>query len=95
MALSLIHISFGAAGATTNLFPSVTLGAVNAGQGITSDNVSPMNLVYLRRVARGVKREPWKAETAGQPQETPCTAADREPDPAALLRLILDQLTVK
>lgn len=87
--------AFGAAGATTNLFPSVTLGAVNAGQGITSDNVSPMNLVYLRRVARGVKCDPWKAETAGQPQETPCTAADREPDPAALLRLILDQLTAK
>ena len=86
--------ALGAVGATTNLFPSVTLGAVNAGQGITSDNVSPANLVYLRRVARGVRDGAWKAEAAGQPSETPCATA-KEPDPAALLRLILDQLTAK
>ena len=49
---------FGAMGATTNLFPAVHLGAASAGLGITADNVSPMNLVYLRSVAFGVRRAP-------------------------------------
>lgn len=96
--------ALGAFGATTNLFPSVTLGAVNAGQGITSDNVSPMNLVYLRRVAEGVENDMWEAETAktpweaqhltgGQPEAQ--NSAGGQPDAAALLRMILDQLTIE
>lgn len=48
--------TFGSMGATTNLFPSMTLGSGSAGDGITSDNVSPMNLVYIRKVGYGVKR---------------------------------------
>lgn len=39
---------FGSMGATTNLFPAMTLGSGSAGDGITSDNVSPMNLIYVR-----------------------------------------------
>ncbi|MDR0880854.1 MAG: aldehyde dehydrogenase family protein [Clostridioides sp.] len=46
---------FGSMGATTNLFPSMTLGSGSAGQGITSDNVSPMNLIYIRKVGYGVR----------------------------------------
>lgn len=46
---------FGSMGATTNLFPALTLGSGSAGQGITSDNVSPMNLVYIRKVGYGVR----------------------------------------
>ncbi len=42
-------------GATTNLFPSMTLGSGSAGQGMTSDNVSPMNLLYIRKVGYGVR----------------------------------------
>jgi acyl-CoA reductase-like NAD-dependent aldehyde dehydrogenase len=48
--------TFGGMGLTTNLFPSMTLGSGSAGQGITSDNVSPMNLVYVRKVGYGVRR---------------------------------------
>lgn len=48
--------SFGGMGATTNLFPSMTLGSGSAGHGITSDNVSPMNLIYTRKVGYGVRR---------------------------------------
>jgi len=48
--------TFGGMGLTTNLFPSMTLGSGSAGQGITSDNVSPMNLLYIRRVGYGVRR---------------------------------------
>ena len=47
---------FGSMGATTNLFPAMTLGSGSAGAGITSDNVSPMNLIYIRKVGYGVRK---------------------------------------
>ncbi|MCP4115687.1 MAG: aldehyde dehydrogenase family protein [Desulfobacteraceae bacterium] len=47
--------TFGGMGATTNLFPSMTLGSGSAGYGITSDNVSPLNLIYTRKVGYGVR----------------------------------------
>lgn len=47
---------FGSMGATTNLFPAMTLGSGSAGDGITSDNVSPKNLTYIRKVGYGVRR---------------------------------------
>lgn len=50
--------AFGAMGVTTDLFPSMTLGGLTAGLGITSDNVSPMNLVYMRNAAWGVREIP-------------------------------------
>jgi len=57
--------TFGGMGATTNLFPSMTLGSGCAGYGITSDNVSPMNLIYIRKVGYGVREMP--AMDAGMP----------------------------
>lgn len=47
--------SYGCLGATTNLFPALTLGSGSAGEGMTSDNVSPMNLIYVRKVGYGVR----------------------------------------
>jgi len=47
--------TFGGMGLTTDLFPALTLGSGSAGQGITSDNVSPMNLIYVRKVGYGVR----------------------------------------
>ncbi|WP_419176666.1 aldehyde dehydrogenase family protein [Desulfosediminicola sp.] len=47
--------AFGGMGATTNLFPSMILGSGSAGHGITSDNVSPRNLIYVRKVGYGVR----------------------------------------
>ncbi len=47
--------TFGGMGITTNLFPAMTLGSGSAGRGATSDNVSPMNLVYIRKVGYGVR----------------------------------------
>ncbi len=41
--------SFAGMGATSNLFPAVTLGS-SFGLGVTSDNLSPFNLVYIRRI---------------------------------------------
>lgn len=48
--------TFGSMGATTNLFPAMTLGSGSAGEGMTSDNVSPMNLIYIRKVGFGVRK---------------------------------------
>lgn len=48
---------FGSMGGTTNLFPSMTLGSGSVGKGMTSDNVSPMNLVYIRKVGFEVKNK--------------------------------------
>ena len=53
--------TLGSMGATTNLFPAMTLGSGSAGEGITTDNVSPMNLIYVRKVGYGVR----KAEDIG------------------------------
>lgn len=49
---------FGAMGFTTNLTPSLTLGSGSAGYGITSDNVSPLHLIYRRKVGYGVRPVP-------------------------------------
>lgn len=43
--------SMGAVGYTTGLFPSMTLGCGAPGGNITSDNISPMHLMNIRRVA--------------------------------------------
>lgn len=48
--------ALGSMGATTNLFPSMTLGSGSAGHGMTSDNVSPMNLIYIRKVGYGIRK---------------------------------------
>ena len=47
---------YGSMGMTTNLFPALTLGSGMAGYGITSDNVSPLNLIYVRKVGFGVRQ---------------------------------------
>jgi len=41
----------GSTGSSTNLFPAMTLGCGAVGGNITSDNISPMHLINLRRVA--------------------------------------------
>jgi acetaldehyde dehydrogenase (acetylating) len=48
--------TLGGIGATTNLFPALTLGCGAAGGGATSDNISPMNLINIRKVGYGVRQ---------------------------------------
>lgn len=47
--------ALGGVGATTNLAPALTLGCGAAGGSSTSDNVTPMHLLNVRRVAWGVR----------------------------------------
>lgn len=45
----------GGVGATTSLAPALTLGCGAVGGSATSDNVNPLNLINIRRVAWGVR----------------------------------------
>jgi len=56
----------GSIGASTNLFPAMTLGCGAIGGNITSDNISPMHLINLRRVA-------YEARPAAQKEVAPVT----------------------
>lgn len=47
--------ALGGVGATTNLPPALTLGCGSVGGSATSDNVGPLNLINIRRVAFGVR----------------------------------------
>lgn len=47
--------SLGGIGASTNLVPALTLGCGAVGGSATSDNIGPMNLINIRRVAYGVR----------------------------------------
>ena len=47
--------SLGGTGATTSLPPALTLGCGSVGKSSTSDNITPMNLINIRRVAYGIK----------------------------------------
>ena len=43
--------ALGAVGYTTTLFPSMTLGCGTLGGNITSDNISPLHLMHIKRIA--------------------------------------------
>ena len=47
--------SQGAVGITTNLAPSLTLGSGAVGGSASSDNITPMNLINIRRIAYGIE----------------------------------------
>ena len=47
--------SLGGVGAVTNLAPALTLGCGAVGSSSTSDNITPKNLINIRRVAYGIR----------------------------------------
>lgn len=52
--------ALGGIGAATNLFPALTLGCGAVGGSSSSNNISPMDLINIRRVAWGVEEEKAK-----------------------------------
>lgn len=79
--------SLGGIGATTNLVPALTLGCGAVGRSSTSDNVGPLNLINIRRVAYGARSAPVS------PAAT-CSAAGPQADVLdieALVRSIISQ----
>lgn len=80
--------SLGSVGITTNLFPAFTLGSGSAGKGITADNISPMNLVYIRKVGYGV-RSGVQAMQRLTAQEQPADSQSMTLE--QLVRMLLEQ----
>jgi acetaldehyde dehydrogenase (acetylating) len=73
--------ALGGIGASTDLFPSLTLGCGAVGGGSTSDNVGPMNLINIRRAARGVRETsmaPAASPADGKAPETASGCIDIE-----------------
>lgn len=65
--------SLGGVGGLTGLFPALTLGCGAVGGSATSDNVGPMNLLNIRRIAWGV-REVSDLKNAARIDEGAATA---------------------
>lgn len=55
--------ALGGIGASTNLFPALTLGCGAVGGSSSSNNISPLDLINIRRVA-------WGTEAVKKPEET-------------------------
>ena len=81
--------ALGAVGYTTQLFPSMTLGCGTLGGNITSDNISPLHLINIKRVAyrrnshQGNDSSP--STSAPEQQDTP---VDRREVSALVERLL-------
>ncbi len=78
--------ALGGVGGTTNLAPALTLGCGTVGGSATSDNITPMHLINIRRVACGVTelneiRKMYHVPSANQPEITAavCAAAGEGP----------------
>lgn len=72
--------ALGGVGVTTNLAPALTLGCGAVGGSSTSDNITPLNLINIRRVAWGVKE---LEQLRGHARSTPAVSVVAPSDPAA------------
>ncbi|MDR1449941.1 MAG: acetaldehyde dehydrogenase (acetylating) [Propionibacteriaceae bacterium] len=79
--------ALGGVGATTNLQPSLTLGCGAVGGSSSSDNIGPLNLINIRRVARGVRE--LEDLRAASPAPAPARPAAEEDQ---LVELVLKRL---
>ena len=87
----------GGVGITTGLFPSFTLGCGAVGGSATSDNVTPMNLLNIRRVAYDLGNTPCQphhdcchTETASH--GSCCSGSNPSIDINAITSLIVAEL---
>ena len=78
-----VPAALGGIGAQTSLFPALTLGCGAVGGSSSSNNISPMDLINLRRVAWGLE----------EPECPPCRKEAVDEDLVELLtRKILERL---
>ncbi|HEV2691099.1 MAG TPA: aldehyde dehydrogenase family protein, partial [Bryobacteraceae bacterium] len=70
----------GSTGITTNVFPAMTLGCGAVAGNITSDNVGPLNLINIKRIAYAAR----KAEDAFEHPEAVSQAAAAHSSPASI-----------
>lgn len=86
--------SVGAAGGTTSLTPSYTLGCGAYGGNITSDNITARHLINKKRVAYGIKElavpKPQHPQNIQQPAVAVNTGEDVTIDPAMIRKIVED-----
>src|SRR5262249_48710351 len=73
----------GSVGATTGLAPAMTLGCGTWGGSITSDNVTPMHLINIKRLAFGIRDKEGKPLAAKLDFRPGSVKAPASPAPAA------------
>ncbi|SUY48033.1 ethanolamine utilization protein eutE [Clostridium putrefaciens] len=84
--------TFGGLGATTNLIPALTLGCGAIGGSSTSDNIGPLNLLNIKRVAFGVKEQ--EEITGNITSEVSSTETSMSKDQLELIiRKVVEQLS--
>lgn len=94
--------ALGGVGATTGLAPALTLGCGAVGGSATSDNITPLNLINIRRVAYGLceledlrKSAPAAECSCSSSAEPSCTEDLREEDIEAITRAVIARLRAK
>jgi acetaldehyde dehydrogenase (acetylating) len=75
--------TLGSIGLTTGLDPSMTLGCGGVGGNITSDNISPVHLLNIKRLAWETRPAPARAAASARTQ-TAAAALPKAPAPPAL-----------
>lgn len=85
--------ALGGVGATTDLLPSLTLGCGAVGGSSSSDNIGPLNLINVRRVAYGTKELEEIRANSGQGPSAPAAAGmDEEALIAQILKRLIEKL---
>lgn len=85
--------SLGGIGATTCLFPALTLGCGAVGGSSSSNNIGPLDLINIKRAAWGVRElEDLRQGAASSPYET--AGAEALPGLEQLVDQILRRLRV-
>lgn len=85
--------ALGGIGATINIMPALTLGCGSIGGSATSENVGPMNLINIKRVAYGVRElEDIRGVVGGSLYTPNTTSSESEVLIDLLVKKILNQL---
>lgn len=82
----------GAVGATTNLMPALTLGCGAVGGSATSDNINPMHLIDIRRMAYGVREAEDLAGKSQTPIDRETSEGNKDYDLEQVVRKILSEM---
>ena len=90
--------SLGGTGATTSLPPALTLGCGSVGKSSTSDNITPLHLINIRRVAYGVKElRDLRGDTPpSRPEFSPADAGSVSREQLeAIVRNVISKLDIR
>ena len=79
--------TFGGIGATTALAPSLTLGCGTWGGSSVSENVTPLNLINIKRVAWPIRKVEWPGVESLQPHES-APVSDPRIDPGLVQEIV-------